>query len=146
SRWCAGGRVVVLDDGRPSLPRALPPGEEASVQLKVTPPPVAGPYELQIDMVEEGITWFANHGSQPATVPVKVQSSETASGTLLRRLGLRPLTFTGDDCLPVAEMHCVPEEQVRAVVAGAGGEVVDAAAYNVTGPIDESLRYVAVRR
>jgi hypothetical protein len=32
------------------------------------------------------------------------------------------------------------------VVAGSGGEVIDATPYNVTGPIYESLRYVAVRR
>jgi len=146
NHWCTRRGVVVLDDGRTPLPRALPPGEETTVRVRVTPPPVAGSYQLQFDMVEEGITWFASQGSPVARVPVRVQSTETASGKLFRKLGLRPVSVTTDDALPVAEMHCVPETDVRAIVAGAGGEVVDATPYNVTGPIYESLRYVAVKR
>jgi hypothetical protein len=43
-------------------------------------------------------------------------------------------------------MHCVPQDEVRAVVTGAGGEVVDVSSYDVSGPVFESFRYVAVRR
>jgi SAM-dependent methyltransferase len=146
NHWCTRRGVVVLDDGRAPLARPLPPGEEATVRLRITPPPTSGSYELQFDLVEESITWFAAQGSEPARVPVRVQSGETASGKLFRKLGLRATNATGDHSLPVAEMHCVPEEDVRAVVAGAGGDVLDVSPYNVTAPIYESLRYVAVRR
>jgi hypothetical protein len=138
--------VVVLDDGRAALSRSLPPGEELTVSVTVTPPLSPGTYELQFDMVEEGITWFAGQGSQPARVPVQVEGSENASGKLFRKLGLKSVAVAKDDALPVAEMHCVPESEIRAVVARAGGEVVQATPYNITGPVYESLRYVAVRR
>jgi SAM-dependent methyltransferase len=146
NHWRNNRGVVVLDDGRATLPRTLEPGQEATVRLRVTPPLIAGPCLLEFDLVEEGITWFADKGSETVRVPVRVQSSETAPGRLFRRLGLRPVADAGEHSLPVAEMHCVPEEDVRVVVARAGGEVLDASAYNVSGPIYESLRYVAVRR
>ncbi|MBJ7598370.1 methyltransferase domain-containing protein [Candidatus Nephthysia bennettiae] len=145
NHWCTRRGVAVLDDGRATLPRSLAPGEEATVRVKVTPPLSAGTYELQFDLVEEGVTWFASQGSKPARVPVRVESGESASGKLFRKLGLKPVAVARNDMLPVAEMHCVPEADVRAVVAAAGGEIVDVAPYNVTGPIYESLRYVAVR-
>ncbi len=146
NHWSTRRGVAVLDDGRTPLPRSLPPGEDATVRVRVTPPLRAGAYELQFDVVEEGITWFAAQGSQPARVPVRIDSSEPASGKLFRKLGLRPLSVTRADALPMAGMHPVPEADVREVVARAGGEVVDATPYNVTGPAYESLRYVAVRR
>jgi SAM-dependent methyltransferase len=146
NHWCTKRGVVVLDDGRAALSRSLPPGEELTVSVTVTPPLSPGTYELQFDMVEEGITWFAGQGSQPARVPVQVEGSENASGKLFRKLGLKSVAVAKDDALPVAEMHCVPESEIRAVVARAGGEVVQATPYNITGPVYESLRYVAVRR
>jgi SAM-dependent methyltransferase len=145
NHWRSRRGIVVLDDGRASLPRTLGPGEEATLRLQVTPPLVSGSYLLEFDLVEEGITWFADRGSETVRIPVKVHSSETASGRLFRRLGLRPLA-PASNSLPVAEMHCVPEEDVRAVVTGAGGDVLDVSPYNVSGPIYESLRYVALRR
>jgi SAM-dependent methyltransferase len=146
NHWRTRRGVVVLDDGRSALPRSLAPGEETTVKLTVTPPLSAGTYELEFDLVEESVTWFASRGSKPARIPVRVQSSESASGKLFRKLGLRPVNVGRDDILPVAEMHTVPEAEVREIVAAAGGEVIDATPYNVTGPIYESVRYVAIRR
>jgi 2-polyprenyl-3-methyl-5-hydroxy-6-metoxy-1,4-benzoquinol methylase len=146
NHWCTRRGVVVLDDGRSQLPHSLGPGEEATVKLKVTPPREAGTYELEFDLVEESVTWFATQGSKPARIRVRVEGGEPASGRLFRKLGLRPVTIARNDVLPVAEMHVVPEAEVRELVANAGGEVIDATPYNVTGPIYESLRYLAIRR
>ena len=146
NHWRNRRGMVALDDGRASLPRSLQPGESADVRLVVTPPQAAGDYELEFDVVEERITWFADRGSETLSLPVEVRGRASASGRLFQRLGLRPLGPSSTPALPVAEMHCVPQDEVRAVVAGAGGEVVDVSSYDVSGPVFESFRYVAVRR
>lgn len=69
----AEGRVVTNDDGRGALPRDLRPGEEAEVTFDINAPPRPGDYFLEIDMLQEGVSWFALKGSKTLRVPVKVQ-------------------------------------------------------------------------
>ena len=69
----AEGRPVTNDDGRGALPRDLRPGEEAQVTFDVNAPRRPGDYLLEIDMLQEGVSWFALKGSQTLRVPVKVE-------------------------------------------------------------------------
>jgi hypothetical protein len=69
----AGGRVVTNDDGRGALPRDLRPGDEAEVAFDVNAPPRPGDYLLEIDMLQEGVSWFALKGSKTLRVPVRVE-------------------------------------------------------------------------
>ena len=69
----AGGRVVTNDDGRGALPRDLRPGEEAEVAFDVNAPPRPGDYVLEIDMLQEGVSWFALKGSKTLRVPLRVE-------------------------------------------------------------------------
>jgi len=69
----ANGSLVDNTDGKNVLPHDLWPGEEAVVPLKITAPPAAGDYILEIDLVQEGITWFKDRGSQPFRTRIKVQ-------------------------------------------------------------------------
>ena len=69
----AEGQVITNDDGRGALPRDLPPGEEAEVTFEVNAPRRPGDYLLELDMLQEGVSWFALKGSQMLRVPVKVQ-------------------------------------------------------------------------
>lgn len=69
----AEGRVVTNDDGRGALPRDLRPGEEAEVTFDINAPPRPGDYILEIDMLQEGVSWFALKGSKALRVPVKVE-------------------------------------------------------------------------
>ena len=69
----AGGVVVTNDDGRGALPRDLRPGEEIEITFAINAPRRPGDYLLEIDMLQEGVSWFALKGSRTLRVPVKVQ-------------------------------------------------------------------------
>nr|MDQ3806490.1 SAM-dependent methyltransferase [Acidobacteriota bacterium] len=65
----AAGRVLVNDDARAALPFDLAPGEEAEIPLVVRAP-AAGEYVLEVDLVQESVSWFGLKGS--ATLKQKV--------------------------------------------------------------------------
>lgn len=67
------GNVVTNDDGRGALPRDLRPGEEAEITFAVNAPRRPGDYLLEIDVLQEGVSWFALKGSRTLRVPVKVE-------------------------------------------------------------------------
>ena len=58
------GDPVGEEGERTALPRTVAPGEEVSVDLSVSAPDQPGSYLLEIDMVCEGVTWFADQGSE----------------------------------------------------------------------------------
>jgi hypothetical protein len=63
---------LVNDDGRSTLLYDLKPGEEIELPLTVTAPRRAGRYVLEVDVVQEGVAWFASKGSKPARTLVTV--------------------------------------------------------------------------
>jgi len=65
---------VVNDDGRGALLYDLAPGEETEMLLTVTAPTEPGNYVLEIDMVQEGVAWFASKGSRPLRMQMKVEN------------------------------------------------------------------------
>jgi hypothetical protein len=65
----AAGRVLVNDDARAALPFDLAPGEEAEIPLVVRAP-AAGEYVLEVDLLQESVSWFGLKGS--ATLKEKV--------------------------------------------------------------------------
>lgn len=66
------GSMVVYDGLRTPLRTALGPGESAHVTLDVAAPRRAGSYVLEADLVQEGVAWFADHGSPVARAAVRV--------------------------------------------------------------------------
>lgn len=64
-----GGRIVVNDDGRGSIPYDLAPGDSIELLLAVNAPKTAGDYILEIDALQEGISW---KGSDTLRSPVSV--------------------------------------------------------------------------
>lgn len=58
------GRIIVNDDGRGPLSHDLRPGEAVQIHLIVNAPRRAGAYQLEIDMLQEGVSWFGLKGSQ----------------------------------------------------------------------------------
>jgi|SRR5215831_10230268 len=48
---------------RSGLPRDLRPGEEAEVPLAITAPSSPGVYTMELDLVQEMVTWFSEKGS-----------------------------------------------------------------------------------
>jgi len=74
NRWLdAAGRVLVNDDGRARLPRDLAPGEEVELSLQVNAPNAPGQYLLELDMLQEGVSWFGPRGSPTLRLPVRVE-------------------------------------------------------------------------
>lgn len=67
----AAGRDVKIDN-RIAMSRSLGPGEELDMAFPVKAPDKAGDYVLEVDMVQEGVAWFALKGSQPLKLNVKV--------------------------------------------------------------------------
>lgn len=57
---------------RSALPNDVRPGEEAEVPLAITAPSAPGDYTLQIDMIQEMVSWFADKGSTAQKFKVKV--------------------------------------------------------------------------
>lgn len=118
----ADGRLVVQDDGRAPLPLDLPPGASAEVELTVTAPGRPGPHILEVDLVQEGVAWFAERGASASRVPVAVTGSPAAPG---EGEGLSPA--------PRMEMHGVPAPEVERWVEEAGGELLARTALVSTG-------------
>ncbi len=115
----AGGKQVVIDDGRVALPEDLAPGASVRVELEVTAPARRGDYRLEVDCVQEGVAWFSHRGSTSVTAPVKVRRGLSE---LLRRTARN--SSAGDDAGPVMEMHGVTEDEIRTWVREAGGRVL----------------------
>ena len=57
------GKIVINDDGRSPLPYDLNPSAEIEVPVTITSPPKPGSYILEMDVVQEGVTWFGSKGS-----------------------------------------------------------------------------------
>jgi protein tyrosine/serine phosphatase len=69
-RLTGGGDPIELRAGRVDL--ELAPG--ATTELTLPLPPIASPgrYEVEVDLVDEGVKWFQALGSQPLTLPIEV--------------------------------------------------------------------------
>ena len=65
-------RVVDYDWYRLSLAEDIEPGQETELSLQLTAPAVSGPHVVEIDMVAEGVAWFAQQGSPTARLIVDV--------------------------------------------------------------------------
>jgi SAM-dependent methyltransferase len=108
------GRMVEMDDGREPLSQALGPGETVELTLLARAPARRGRYVLELDLVQERVTWFADRGS--ATVPVDVK--------VRRRLRRAAPTDAPSGCRPVMEIHGVPKATVHDLLASHSMRVV----------------------
>lgn len=130
------GRLAVTDDGRTVLPHDLGPGAAATVSLGVTAPRRRGPWLLEVDVVHEGICWFADRGSVPARAVVWVGGATSAAQTAV---AVAPATTPAEG--PRFGMYAVPRDHVLAVVTAAGGRVVATDEEDV-GAFHDVLYYV----
>ena len=133
------GALLVLDDGRTALVDPLEPGSATVIDLVVRVPARPGSYLLEVDMVEEGVCWFADRGSVSLRIPVAVAPRP-------RRYRLfAPLRIRQHDSQEVVpapfSMHALPRDRVIAAVEEEGGQVVAVESYNPAGEGWESYRY-----
>lgn len=69
----ADGKLFINDDGRAALLGDLRPGEVAELKLTVNTPKEPGSYILEIDLLQEGVSWFGLKGSPTLRLPVRVE-------------------------------------------------------------------------
>jgi hypothetical protein len=59
-------------EGHNGIPKDLRPGEEAEMTLLITAPKEPGEYTLELDMVQEAVSWFGEMGSTTTKAKVTV--------------------------------------------------------------------------
>ena len=69
------GRMIIHDDGRSAVLDEIAPGQEVEMPLAVNAPKTPGEYVLEIDMVQEGVSWFGVRGSPTVRLRMKVDQS-----------------------------------------------------------------------
>lgn len=73
SRWLdKDGKHTDEIEGHNGIPRDLKPGDEADMTIHLTAPKVPGEYILEVDVIQEGVTWFSDKGSPTAKTKVTV--------------------------------------------------------------------------
>jgi predicted small secreted protein len=65
------GKDVKIDE-RVAMPHDVAPGAEVERALVVKAPDKEGDYVLELDMVQEGVAWFSQKGSEPLKLNIKV--------------------------------------------------------------------------
>jgi len=75
----AAGKTVIWDGTRTPLAANVEPGASANVTLRLGTPQGPGTYTLTIDLVREGIGWFASFGGTPYRVPATVAALRYAA-------------------------------------------------------------------
>jgi 4-amino-4-deoxy-L-arabinose transferase-like glycosyltransferase len=74
SHWLNTDRqVIAKEEGRTALPRDLAPGRETELTFALNAPAQPGEYLLELDMLQEGVSWFKLKGSRACLVKIKVE-------------------------------------------------------------------------
>ena len=79
SHWLEGTAVLTWEGLRASFAKDVAPGERVTVALPVMAPAKAGTYTLRVDLVQEGITWYADLGVKPLDIKASVRSGYVAT-------------------------------------------------------------------
>lgn len=140
----ATGALVQYDDGRTKIPRDVPPGETITVPLTITAPEQPGQYILEIDVVQELITWFKDKGSATLRLPITSRhgSFDKLSAAILKRPSARR---PDAEPPPQMEMHCIKRDEVIDFVQQQGANVVLAQEDSFCGPAWRSFSYFVTK-
>ena len=157
----AGGELMLLqDEGRSPLLQVVPPGLEWPVLLTMRAPAEPGRYVVEIDLVHEGISWFAHKGSRPLRFTIDVtRSSSAVEGAATAMMKEYPVPAYPDDVLPRPQasgpessaeadfpMHGVPRAQVMEIIRRHGGRLACLEEDRRAGLELVSYRYFVVGR
>lgn len=113
------GNVVIFDDRRSSI-SPLNRGDLAEIALTITAPAQAGTYWLEVDVVQEGVRWFADEGSATNSVSISVEAAapEESEAHLPHAIvaNIDPIYVAA----PAFEMHGVPRRRVEEIASASG--------------------------
>jgi ubiquinone/menaquinone biosynthesis C-methylase UbiE len=130
NHWRRDGEIVVGDDARTELPDSVEPGGSIDLELVVTAPPTPGPAELELDLVQEYVTWWTDWGSPTATIEVRIAEAAPSAAPQV------------PDAEAMIEMHGLHTNSVRSLFAHCGATVIEATPDQMAGPEWESFTYV----
>lgn len=137
NHWRAHGELVVRDDGRVDLPHTLRPGDWVDLDLLVRAPAEPGDHELELDIVQELVAWWADVGGSTASVPVRVDPDVGATASPEPGTAAEPQHPTAG-----IEMHGIPSRLLRDMFAHCGHEVRLIQPNEMAGADWESYTYV----
>jgi 2-polyprenyl-3-methyl-5-hydroxy-6-metoxy-1,4-benzoquinol methylase len=66
------GQMLIPDYGRVEIPRDMKQNDEAVLELELSAPANRGQYNIRLDMVDEGVTWFSEKTSHAVEIPLIV--------------------------------------------------------------------------
>jgi hypothetical protein len=73
ARWRDNtGSVMSEEPHEKQLPCDVEPGDTVGLLLEITAPTRPGDYSLEVDLFQEGVGWFADRGSQPLELDVRI--------------------------------------------------------------------------
>jgi hypothetical protein len=73
NRWLdKDGKRTSDTEGHNGIPKDLKPGEESEMTLMITAPKDPGEYTMELDMVQEAVSWFGDRGSSTTKAKVTV--------------------------------------------------------------------------
>ena len=67
------GATYVWDGARTALAAPIAPGGSAVVNLRIQLPVTPATYQVRIDLVQEGVSWFSERGVPTASLTLIVQ-------------------------------------------------------------------------
>jgi hypothetical protein len=126
------GELLAADEGRTPLEGTVAPGESRRVRFIVVAPAEPGSYELELDLIQEWVGWFAGRGSPSLRMEVQVDAAD-------QRLAGHPRSA------PTIEMHALSRAEVTKTVEAAGGVVLQTVPRERCGPNMPSFDYVVGR-
>ena len=137
NHWaCADGSIAVRHDARARIELPWAPAQRRQLELTVTAPHEPGMFRLQCDVVEEGVTWFADAGSTLAEAPVlvgQIDSSMTAA------------TAAAVPPQPTMELHAIERSQVEHLLQQSKGRLLTVDRVYHCGPRWLTFRYNVTR-
>ncbi len=146
NHWLRDGEPVRWNDGRTDIPHDVAPGSSVEMQVPVAAPDEPGHYVLELDLVQEAVSWFAEAGGTSVRVPVEVTSAPVT-------VAETPVVATETPAEAPAqgredggmEMFGVDPTLVRLLFTHCGSDVVEAVPDDMAGSEWESYTYV-IRR
>ena len=136
NHWLADdGAVAVADDQRVSVPLPLAPGASAAMRFAASLPDDPRARIIELDMVHEGVAWFAWLGNETVRVDLgvtrRIADHEPAVASAPVAPGFEP----------VMEMHAVSRPDVEALLHAAGVRLLRVRQEQHCGPRWEAFRY-----
>lgn len=71
-RLFGANKNLVMEGSCGEMPAMVTPSQTAEIRLKIWAIADPGDYEMRLDMVHDGVTWFGERGNYARSVPVKV--------------------------------------------------------------------------